>query len=272
MSAGKPYHKQSAAGEIALSQVGIGAGTALQVVRVNAGATAFETATSAIAQGKLSGFNWAVASDGLSVVVDPGIAVIDSPPVVLAPTGTTVVNTSGLSASTHYYMYGYNNGGVFACEISTTAPTVGALFKTGDATRFYLGHLYTWNDAGTVRCRLVGKIGVLTLRNSLNTTEFWNNYTSTAAYVESSASQLITPGRAKALIVSIGFTGNAAGINLTFSGNGTNDCQIVKNTTTAFIFLGNITIPIQGSQTYFLKDDNIGHYTGIYSGLIGYYE
>jgi hypothetical protein len=60
--------------------------------------------------------------------------------------GLTISN-SGLSASTTYYCYLYDNSGVTALELSTTAPandsTTGYRIKTGDATRTYVGAAVT---------------------------------------------------------------------------------------------------------------------------------
>lgn len=69
----------------------------------------------------------------------------------IANAGITISN-SGLTASTRYYVYLYDNNGVPTLELSTTADAVdsatGYSIKTGDATRLYLGSVQT--DAGTL--------------------------------------------------------------------------------------------------------------------------
>jgi hypothetical protein len=56
-------------------------------------------------------------------------------------------SNSGLSASTRYYVYLYDNLGTAALELSTTASTydtaTGYPIKTGDATRLYVGSTIT---------------------------------------------------------------------------------------------------------------------------------
>jgi hypothetical protein len=50
---------------------------------------------------------------------------------------------SGLSVSTWYYVYAYDNAGAIGFEYSTTAPLAGLVFKGGpDTTRRYLGCFY----------------------------------------------------------------------------------------------------------------------------------
>lgn len=57
------------------------------------------------------------------------------------------IGNGGLAVSTRYYAYLYDNGGVPAIELSTTATTVdsatGYPVKTGDATRLYVGSVAT---------------------------------------------------------------------------------------------------------------------------------
>lgn len=46
---------------------------------------------------------------------------------------------TGLSASTWYYVYGFNNGGVIGLEASLTTPDGALRFSSGSGTRVYLG-------------------------------------------------------------------------------------------------------------------------------------
>jgi len=59
---------------------------------------------------------------------------------------------AGLTASTRYYAYLYDNANFNALELSTTAPVVdpstGYMVKTGDTTRLYVGSVQT--DAGSL--------------------------------------------------------------------------------------------------------------------------
>jgi hypothetical protein len=68
----------------------------------------------------------------------------------LPSTGVNATN-SGLANSTRYYVYSYDNNGVIALELSTTASAVdsasGYSVKTGDATRFYVGSVLTDGSA-----------------------------------------------------------------------------------------------------------------------------
>jgi hypothetical protein len=68
----------------------------------------------------------------------------------LGPTGVNATN-SGLANSTQYYVYSYDNNGVIALELSTTASTIdsesGYSVKTGDATRLYHGLVVTDGSA-----------------------------------------------------------------------------------------------------------------------------
>ena len=58
-------------------------------------------------------------------------------------TGTTSIALTGLSASTWYYVYAYNNAGVLALEVSATLPEPTLDFKDSDTTRVYLGCFVT---------------------------------------------------------------------------------------------------------------------------------
>jgi hypothetical protein len=61
--------------------------------------------------------------------------------------GEIGISNSGLAASTRYYMYLYDNSGIPALELSTTAFTYDTEtvypVKTGDATRTYCGSVIT---------------------------------------------------------------------------------------------------------------------------------
>lgn len=68
--------------------------------------------------------------------------------VISTSTAITPPSSTTLSASTHYYVYGYNNGGVLALDpLSTIAPdppySGTARTKAGDNTRRYLGQVLT---------------------------------------------------------------------------------------------------------------------------------
>ena len=57
-----------------------------------------------------------------------------------SPASSTTITTAGLAANTWYYVYCYNDGtATLAFDVSTTAPDISNTFKTGDATRRYLG-------------------------------------------------------------------------------------------------------------------------------------
>ncbi len=74
-------------------------------------------------------------------------------------TSMPTLGTGGLSASTLYYIYLYDNAGTATLEASATVPTTGTngyTQKTGDATRCLVGMAYTtagtaWADSATQR-------------------------------------------------------------------------------------------------------------------------
>jgi hypothetical protein len=69
---------------------------------------------------------------------------------VIPDAGITVACT-GLSATTLYYLYVYDNGGTLTLDLSTTAPTTqnGINVKTGDTSRLMIARCRT-NGAGDV--------------------------------------------------------------------------------------------------------------------------
>lgn len=101
------------------------------------------------------------------------------------PSGGVTLSTSGLSASTFYYIYAYMNAGTMTLEASTTAPTAdttyGHQIKTGDGTRSLVGAAYT--DTGPAWADANGKLWVLSYFNRLrkgSRTNFTTNRTTTS--------------------------------------------------------------------------------------------
>lgn len=70
--------------------------------------------------------------------------------------GTLTYTCSGLSSGTWYYLYVYASSGVLALETSTTAPDADRMFKTGDATRRYVG---CFRATGATSCRPFRAVG-----------------------------------------------------------------------------------------------------------------
>lgn len=64
-------------------------------------------------------------------------------PIAIPDAGASVACT-GLTANTPYYLYGYNNAGTLALDLSTTGPTTqnGIAVKTGVVDRLMLARLY----------------------------------------------------------------------------------------------------------------------------------
>ena len=85
---------------------------------------------------------------------------------VIPPAGVAL-STSGLAASTFYYVYAYINAGSIALEAVTTAYADSAIYghkiKTGDGTRSLVGAVLT--TAGTLFSMTHGFLGVLSYYN-----------------------------------------------------------------------------------------------------------
>ena len=146
-------------------------------------------------------------ADGTNIFINGAFQTIPSS----GPTDTT----SGLSASTLYYIYAYENSGTLTLEASTTVPvasaTYGIQIKTGDATRTLVGMAYT--DGST-------------LFSNITMASYWNRRTKTAVvpftssptttsstYVELSSSfriKFVTWGDEAVDVVAQGGTQNSA--------------------------------------------------------------
>lgn len=87
----------------------------------------------------------------------PQIALPDavSGHVVCAALAAGTLSVGTLTASTWRYVYATYDAGV-TIEVSTTAPEVGLVFKTGDATRRYLGCFVSDSSSKIVPFRSVG--------------------------------------------------------------------------------------------------------------------
>lgn len=123
------------------------------------GGTSAATAASALAAlgalalpdpGYISGLKMAWVS-GTQVTVGTGAAYIQSAGSILQVPTAITVTCSGLTASTFYHLYLWNNAGTPSIEYSTTAPASPyfgtASSKTGDTSRRYVGSVLT--DSGS---------------------------------------------------------------------------------------------------------------------------
>lgn len=63
------------------------------------------------------------------------------------------LGVTGLASNTFYYVYVYVSGGALVTEYSTTAPDDSLCFKTGDATRRYVGCFVTEGSGAPVPMR-----------------------------------------------------------------------------------------------------------------------
>lgn len=93
---------------------------------------------------------WAnpTVQNGFATAVTAGRvrAIIGGQP--LKNTATTALTLPTLTANSTYFVYGHNNGdGTIAFEVTTVAPDGTNLYKTGDATRLFLGSFMTDNGA-----------------------------------------------------------------------------------------------------------------------------
>lgn len=100
--------------------------------------------------GYISGLKMAWVS-GTQVTVGTGAAYIQSAGSILQVPTAITVTCSGLTASTFYHLYLWNNAGTPAIEYSATAPASPyfgtASSKTGDTSRRYVGSVLT--DSGS---------------------------------------------------------------------------------------------------------------------------
>jgi hypothetical protein len=74
--------------------------------------------------------------------------------------------TGGLSASTRYYVYIYESGGIAAYTASTTGPDVGLKYKTGDQKYFFLSSFITDSASNVVLYSQTDNHYVYTYRTS----------------------------------------------------------------------------------------------------------
>jgi len=70
-------------------------------------------------------------------------------------TAATIV-LSGLSSTTWYYVYAYNDAGACIYETVTTAPDASLSYKTGDKTRTYVGCFYALTASTARPFRMIG--------------------------------------------------------------------------------------------------------------------
>lgn len=91
------------------------------------------------------------------------------------PSAGLVVPLTSVAATTRYYVYLYDNGGVPGIEVSTTASVTdsasGYAVKSGNATRYYLGSILGGASDQTVATTALGWLNPLPIPGSIGGTQ-----------------------------------------------------------------------------------------------------